>query len=289
MVKKIFNKIQTDGLIMALKAVGRLIHHKLYQPDWDFEIVPAILERLIREKQDVTLVQIGANVGNTDSDQLYGFLKEQCKNAKKSMPSKCRAVMVEPVRHLFEQLSANYTDFPHVACENVAIAEVACMRNFYRLREGIDLEANGLPPWSEQLGSFLPEKMNSLWGHEPENQTLRKFVEANVVVDSVKCISIHDLLEKHQLNVVDLLQIDTEGYDYQILRTIDFKKIAPRYINYERIHLKKEESLCRTLLLSHGYRLHDHGQDTLCEFRPGQFFLKFWRERVYCAWLDCIY
>ncbi len=273
----------------ALKTACLIAHHKIHQPDWDFEIVPSLLEKVVREKPTVTIVQIGANVGDTSSDQLYGFLKEHCCHATGTASLRCRAVMVEPVRHLFEQLSANYANFHGVTCENAAIAEVAGTRDFYRLREGIDLQAHGLTPWAEQLGSFLPEQMNSLWSHDPGNTTLRAFVEANIVVDKVRCMTMHDLLEKHELTDVDLLQIDTEGYDYQILRTIDFQQFTPRYINYERIHLKKNEPRCRTIMLDNGYRLHDHGQDTLCELTSAQSPIKLMRERIYCAWLSCIY
>lgn len=289
MFNKVINKLRRDGLLKALKAVGQVIHHTLYHPDWDFEIVPSLLDKAARENPTVTIIQIGANVGNTGSDQLYGFLKKHCLDSGETPQLRCRAVLVEPVRHLFEQLSVNYANFRGVACEDVAIAETAGTRNFYRLREGIDLEAHGLKPWSEELGSFMPEQMNSLWAHDPENPELRSFVEANIVVDEVRCMSVHELLAKHQLTDIDLLQIDTEGYDFQILRTIDFKKFTPQYINYERIHLKKDEARCRALLLSHGYQLHDHGQDTLCKLTSGQSRAKLWRERAYCAWLNCIY
>jgi FkbM family methyltransferase len=289
MIARIRDKIRKDGISGAIKTVGRIVHHKVHQPDWDFEIVPSLLSKLVQVQSAVTIVQIGANVGNTGSDQLYGFLKEHCLKPECDGLLSCRAVMVEPVRYLFDQLSANYAGFRGVTCENAAIAETVGTRNFYRLREGIDLQANGLQPWAEQLGSFLPEQMASLWNHDPGNLELRRFVEANIVVEEVRCLSLHDLLAKHQLSGVDLLQIDTEGYDYQILRTIDFKRFTPRYINYERIHLKKDESRCRAMLVDQGYRLHDHGQDTLCEHTTGLSLGNRLCERVYCAWLGSIY
>lgn len=289
MLNKILCKLRKEGLTGALKAAGRKAHHKIHQPDVDFKALPSLLEKTAREKPTVTIVQIGSNVGNTDNDPLYGFLRKHCLEAKVTEPVRCRALLVEPVRHLFEQLKANYANFRGVVCENAAVAEATGTRNFYRLQEGIDLQAHGLPAWSEQLGSFLPEQMTSLWSREPENKALREFVEAHTVVEKVPCLTVGDLLAKHQLTNVDLLQIDTEGYDYQILRTINFQQFKPRWINYERIHLKKDESRCRALLLDHGYRLHDHGQDTLCELTSVQSSIKRWRERVYCAWLDSIY
>lgn len=289
MFHKVFRKLQKDGLTATLKTIGRIIHFRTHQTDWDFETIPALLEKAATERSKVTLIQIGANVGDTGSDQLYKFLKKHCLDKPDSPTVECHAVMVEPVRHLFEQLRSNYANFPGVACEDVAIADSACTRSFYRLREGIDLQAHGLPPWAEELGSFIPEQMESLWGHDPGNLELIRFARENIVVDEVRCISIHDLLEKHKLTEVDLLQVDTEGYDYEILKTIDFSNFKPRYINYERIHLKKAEARCRTMLLAQGYRLHDHGQDTLCERTDGLGIVELMREKLYCAWLTCIF
>lgn len=289
MFQKGYRKLQKDGPIAALKAVGRFIHYKSHQTDWDFIAIPALLEKAAKQKLKVSLIQIGANVGDTGSDPLYKFLKKHCLGGPDSMKVECHAVMIEPVRHLFEQLRANYASFPGVACEDVAIADSACIRNFYRLREGIDLQAHGLPPWAEELGSFIPEQMESLWGHDSENLELIRFAKENIVVDEVRCISIHELLEKHNLTEVDLLQVDTEGYDFEILKTIDFKRFKPHYINYERIHLKKVESRCRSMLLNQGYRLRDHGQDTLCERTNGLGFVELMRERLYCAWLTCVF
>ena len=60
---------------------------------------------------------------------------------------------------------------------------------------------------------------------------------------------------------MDLLQIDTEGYDYEILRTIDFSRLRPRFINYERELLQDDGPACRSMLSAAGYVLFDWGED----------------------------
>jgi hypothetical protein len=60
------------------------------------------------------------------------------------------------------------------------------------------------------------------------------------------------------------LQIDAEGYDFKILKTLDFNKLKPKFINYERVLLQEDEQACREMLEAQGYRLFDWGQDTLC-------------------------
>ena len=63
---------------------------------------------------------------------------------------------------------------------------------------------------------------------------------------------------------LDLLQIDAEGYDYEILKTIDFDRIRPRFVNYERVLLLDEEPACRSMMRDAGYVLFDWDIDTLC-------------------------
>ena len=40
----------------------------------------------------------------------------------------------------------------------------------------------------------------------------------------VKCISFSDFIKLNSIDSLDLLLIDTEGYDYQILMSIDFNQ-----------------------------------------------------------------
>ena len=49
----------------------------------------------------------------------------------------------------------------------------------------------------------------------------------------VKCISFADFIKSNGVDSLDLLLIDTEGYDYQILMSIDFTFIKPKMIRFE--------------------------------------------------------
>lgn len=84
------------------------------------------------------------------------------------------------------------------------------------------------------------------------------------MIERVQCTTLHQLLDRHDVTQLDLLQIDTEGYDSEILRTLDFTRIRPRFVNYERVLLQGDEPACRALLKAAGYILRDWGQDTLC-------------------------
>jgi len=284
-----FKKVREKGALGLLKAVGRFLHYTFLKTPWDFKLIPNHLNLLISQEKQLIIIQVGANVGNTESDPLCRFLLE---NANRTLPSgspMIKAILVEPVPVLFKELTANYSKVPGVILVNLAIAESAGFRDFYGLRPGIDLKKHGLPPWSYQLGSFLPMQIESFLHFAPHDANLRAFVEKNIQKEKIMCEPLSRLCEIYSLPWLDFLQIDTEGYDYRVLQTLDFDKLRPALINYERIHLKKDEPACRRLLSSRGYFLFDHGQDTLAICRTNIPKSKKFQEWLYCKWLDFIY
>ena len=55
---------------------------------------------------------------------------------------------------------------------------------------------------------------------------------------------------------VDLLQIDTEGYDADIIFMFDFEEYHPRLVQYEHIHLSEEKRLAvKNRIFQYGYHL----------------------------------
>jgi hypothetical protein len=68
------------------------------------------------------------------------------------------------------------------------------------------------------------------------------------------------------LNVerIDLLQIDAEGYDAEIVNTIDLERARPHIICYEHMHLSAEQQEgCIQRLVDHGYRIAIGFQNTI--------------------------
>jgi FkbM family methyltransferase len=210
------------------------------------------------------LVQIGAFVGDTSNDPIYAFLRATLPGH----PARV-AVLVEPVREYFDALRDAYRDLPTVHLENVAIAEEEGDRDFYRLAPGVDPTEYGRGEWLAQLGSLRPGRMTDLWDrtefwdHNERSQADKDFWHQHSTVEKVHCWRLDQLLDRHGLEHVDLLQIDAEGYDYEILRTIDFARLRPGFINYERELLFEDESACRAMLTDAGYVLFDWGLDTL--------------------------
>lgn len=243
------------GIIWALRNKVPFLEHRSFLEE--------ILCHLSKRQGHIFIVQIGAHVGATCNDPVHRFIRTNSRPGRSGRAT-CRCVLIEPVRHLFERLVVSYKDCAGVVCDNVAIADENAVRDFYRLEENIDLKGSGMPEWLDQLGSLLPERMGELWDRREKDPTYKQFISRHSVVDKVRCITFDQLLDKHGITNIDFLQIDAEGYDYEIIQTINFDRIKPKVINYERVLLCDKEGSCRDLLLKQGYLLYDHGQDTLC-------------------------
>ncbi len=229
------------------------------------------LHAILARRGRVTVVQIGAHVGNLN-DPLFRFIREV--NDGRREPA-CRAVLVEPVGPLFEQLQANYADCPGVAFANVAIADRPGTQTFHRIDPDVDLERHGMPHWLSQIGSLVPERLEKEMARADKGRGIPEFIAQHLIREEVTCVTFEELLERFGLREVDFLQIDAEGYDYEILRSIDFKRVKPRMINYERVHLQEDEPACRRLLEDQGYALYDHRRmDTLAVLRPARLFAR---------------
>ncbi|MDB6153565.1 MAG: hypothetical protein JWL90_2018 [Chthoniobacteraceae bacterium] len=202
------------------------------------------------------IVQIGSYIGDSINDPLFESIRTQLKKGRG------RLICVEPVKKHFDALIQNYENVPNVIFENVAIADRSGPATFYRL--GVDPVEHGYPEWLLQLGSLKKDRMESLWDRYEGDQKLKTFYLQHRIEESITCITFSELLERHNIKSVDLLQIDTEGYELEILSTVDFSAIPVRFINYECVLLHERKQDAERLLQLNGYTLMDHGQDTFC-------------------------
>jgi FkbM family methyltransferase len=207
-----------------------------------------------------TIIQIGAYVGTSHNDPLAAFLKNEL-----SVDRGATAILVEPVAEYFAELRSNYKGLHGLKLENLAIAAEAGRRTFYRI--SVDPTQYGFPEYLAQLSSLREDRMTTLWDNyegrwiDPKH---REFYMLHRIAEQVECISFSDLVKRHDIEQIDFLQIDTEGYDYEILKSIDFEKRRPRFINYERTLLQSDEAACRSMMQRFGYTLEDWDIDTLC-------------------------
>jgi FkbM family methyltransferase len=193
-------------------------------------------------------VQVGANDGVTLDPLRRQILLRQWSG-----------VHVEPVPSIFERLRVN-TGCRRLALENVAIADRSGLLPFYSVS---DDPALGFPAWVKLLGSFRREVVESHAQFVPQ-------IASHVICTPVPTMTWGELLDRHGRDRIDIVQIDAEGYDYQLLRTFPFERCLPSLMMYEHRHLSEpDRQACRSLLERQGYELLPLEFDTLALRRSG--------------------
>lgn len=157
-----------------------------------------------------------------------------------------RGILVEPQPDVFARLQHNYRDqAQQLIFENVAIAPESQEVILYRI-PGHSAEAGraSLDPLS--VSSLRPDVVARQGG--VASRALERVV--------VPALRLDALIERHHFEAIDLLQIDCEGYDGEVLRSIDLARHRPRLIQFEHGHIPRPQlTALERRLQSHGYRL----------------------------------
>ncbi len=209
---------------------------------------PPSLDSIVAKLYDgrpAVVVQVGSNDG-LQHDPIAPLIRTN---------PEWQVLFIEPLPHLFRRLTANYPQVSRYRFENVAISEKEEMRPLYYISDDIKKTRNDAPWWYDQLGSF--ERLHIV----RHGQEFEPFITS----EPVRCEPLREVLTRNGIETIDLLQIDTEGYDYQILKQVDLEASPPGAILYEHRHLSSADAFsARSLLAGAGYRMRsDDWGDTL--------------------------
>lgn len=197
-----------------------------------------------RTVDDFFFIQIGANDGR-NGDPLFKFVTELGWSG----------VLVEPQKLIFEErLLANYADCSDLSFENVAIDEEDGQREIFQL-------SFSQKRWATGLASF---KKSHLQDHIDNGYIERSIGDERdklpsneldyICSDTVTTMSFKTLIDKYRIQNLDLLQIDTEGYDYHLLKMYDFDRLRPAIVQFEHHVMTEEQRLSsRNMLGAYGY------------------------------------
>ncbi|MEO8256926.1 MAG: FkbM family methyltransferase [Acidobacteriota bacterium] len=202
-----------------------------------------VLEALAYSRGTIFFIQVGSNDADYN-DPLRPFI----------LSHDWRGIMIEPVPYVFDRLQRKYADRDGLILENLAIAARNGFAEFYAVAQSDD----PLPPWYDQLGSF---KLDNILKHSGEIPGLKD----RIVELVVPCLDFDSLCRKHQVRAVDVIHIDAEGYDFEIVKLIDFDAHRPTILLYEHGHLSSSDrAACNALVSRQGYECLEIEGDTLC-------------------------
>ncbi|HWL92374.1 MAG TPA: FkbM family methyltransferase [Phycisphaerae bacterium] len=171
-----------------------------------------------------------------------------------------RGIFIEPLDEMFQQLVSNYAASDRFAFERVAISETNGERLLYYVSQDTIREA-GLPAGFDTINSFSREHILMHLRRRHRKGALAKAPEAYISSRMVRCERLECLLDRHRVDHVDAFCVDTEGYDYQVIRQIDFKRFRAKLILYEHGNLgSADQSSLAQLLTEQGYILANYGK-----------------------------
>jgi FkbM family methyltransferase len=201
---------------------------------------PVLLERYLNKKGCIQFVQVGANDGKY-VDPLYDFIVKH--------HGRLSGVVIEPMTRAFRELERTYADFPNITPLNVAIHNEKSEAVLYQ----IDPEMlDSLPEFYKGVASFDST-------HFDKTDTPKEYV----IQETVRCCTLDAVLEEFSIADLDLLQIDSEGYDEEIIRGLDFERGGPAILRFEH-------GLPQTIMTPEAFReivdrLNSHGYQVVCD------------------------
>jgi FkbM family methyltransferase len=208
---------------------------------------PTIQDRILKAvggKSKVFFVQVGSNDG-VQGDPIHDLVVSR---------ENWSGIFIEPIDFLFQRLRRNYGEADRFVFENVAIGTEKGTKTFYYVSEKAKSELD-LPYWHDQLGSFDKAHITRALGEQ---------MNPYIVEEDVECLPLQEVFDRNRVESIDLIHIDTEGFDYKVLSQIDLRRYKPAVILFEHHLLSDEEFLqARELLRNHGYRQLQYGNDTL--------------------------
>lgn len=226
---------------LPLYGLGKWIYRRFRKSD------PTIQERILKavgDKPRVFFVQVGSNDG-LQGDPIHDLIVSR---------DSWTGIFIEPIDFLFQRLRKNYGEAERFIFENVAIGTEKGSKTFYYVSAKAKTELD-LPYWHDQLGSFEKSHITKMLGEQ---------MTPYIVEEDVECLPLQDVLDRNGVKAIDLVHIDTEGFDYKVLSQLDLTRYKPSVILFEHHLLPDEEFVAaRKLLHGAGYRLVQYGNDIL--------------------------
>lgn len=231
--------------------------------------VAEILDAYSRANSSVTFIQVGANDGFYH-DPLHKFIRMYG----------WKGVMLEPQPSVYRNfLSKLHKKTPGVHAINAALSDRDGEQTMYKIAFS-DLR------WATGLTSFRREALEKAIdsGHVGRlaaryGEQLPSKREDYIGQEKIVSISADTLIKKYQLKQIDWVQIDAEGFDFEIIKLLKIEQTHPRVIVYEKSHLSQEDqTACIQLLEKNGYAVTHIDENTVAMKKPLGPFDRFFKK-----------
>lgn len=188
-------------------------------------------------------INVGANDGITGTPAIKILLGNR----------NWKGLLIEPVPYCFERLKANFPDKDRFQLAQVAIGSPAGCRRFYYVDPCVNVRIHNLPEWFDQLGSFNREHIM---------KHLDAAIEPFIKEIQIEVCTLTEIIRRNNIPQIHLLHVDTEGSDWEVIRSLDFSAYHPVMIFVEHAHLHlRDKREMKKMLKNQGYSLFNCGKD----------------------------
>lgn len=225
--------------------------------------IAEILDEFSKLNSPVTFIQVGANDGFYH-DPLHKFIRMYA----------WKGVLLEPQPAVFRHyLSKLHRKTPGVHAINAALSDRDGEQTMYKIAFS-DLR------WATGLTSFKKEALEKAIDSGHVGRLAARYGEKlpatrseYIGEEKIQSITAETLIAKFDLKKIDWVQIDAEGFDYEIIKLLKIDQTKPRVIVYEKSHLSEEDQqACLRLLRANNYEVTNIDENTVSMQKPlGEF------------------
>ena len=199
-----------------------------------------VLKNLFSKNKINQIIQIGANDGQS-FDELSYFIKK----------NKTNSVLVEPIVENFTKLQIHYKNLNFIKLENSAISINDEVSKLYKVNS----------KYTSKYGSHISAIPSFSQKHLINHGVNKK----HIITELVTPITIKKLIAKYNIDNLDLLFVDAEGYDGKIIYDfLDSSSLRP-FMIFEYIHIQNDTFLnLIKKLIKNKYLFFDVGENVVC-------------------------
>jgi FkbM family methyltransferase len=223
------------------------------------QTVEAFIDQISNGQKRFFVIQVGANDGITH-DPLHRFIKRD----------NWQGLLLEPQPWVFAQkLVPIYTRNKEIVPINAAVGYESGETDLFQLSFSNQRWATGLARFDRSSLEALIANGNIERRAKKNGITLPPNKSDWIKSVRIKVMSPAELIKKYNVELIDLLMIDAEGFDFEIVKMFLAENPKPMALAFESFHFDKSvQDECSLLLEKHGYRFKTAGPNTLAWQKP---------------------
>lgn len=181
--------------------------------------VETFVEKIVKDNKINKIIQVGSNDGVTD-DYVKSIINKY----------NLKAILIEPSPEAFKKLKKNYNNSSNISFINKALDKENIIKKFYQVDEKF---LNSYHKNIDVLSSFSKEHLVK-WGVK----------SSHIQTINVECTNWTKIFKDYNFEDVQIVCIDTEGYDHVLIENlISETEVRPvivfEWLNIPYIEFKK--------------------------------------------------